>query len=722
MDETPFGRYRLRELIGEGGMGQVYEAYDTMTDRIVALKVLPQQMAADKEFRERFRREAHAAAGLRDPHVVPIHDFGEIDGRLFLDMRLIEGTDVGAMLRASGPMPPRFAVSVIDQVGSALDAAHAEGLVHRDVKPSNMLVTPKNFVYLIDFGIARSVGDTNLTSTGIAIGTMTYMAPERFTTGQADARADVYALACVLHECLTASRPYPGKSLEQQVAGHLNTPPPKPSALRSSVPTAFDEVVARGMAKNPNDRYDTAGELAAAAYQALRAVPGPRLPTPPPPPPEEPTIDFSETRANATRHEQPQPTRRETSRQAPPPTMAVNPRTAETSIAPAVAPPPAPPPRRQNGPPPVPPLSRPPTPSRPQPQAPKSRRWIFVAAIVGILAVAGAFAAWQLAGSDDKSKESTASSSAGETTEPEVAIANGPAASIATTIPVGTTPVAVVIEANLRKLYAANADDSSISVIDVDSGAVTTSIDVGTTPVGLAVDSDTQTLYVANIGDGTLSVIDASTDSVTATIDIGKAIARIAVDPGTSSLFASNPDDGTVIVVDTSTREVVDTITVGAFPWGVTSDPSSQTVYVANSRDNTVSVIDSSTRAVRATIPVTDKPARIGIDPASQTAYVTHEDANVVSVLDTSSDTVVATVAVGAFPVGVVADTDLAVVYVSNINDNTISVIDTTSRSVVNTITAADGPSGMAVDPITHVLYAGNEYDGTVSVFAPAPS
>ncbi|MBJ8337414.1 protein kinase [Antrihabitans sp. YC3-6] len=701
MDETPFGRYRLRELIGEGGMGQVYEAYDTVTDRIVALKVLPQQMAADKEFRERFRREAHAAAGLRDPHVVPIHDFGEIDGRLFLDMRLIEGTDVGAMLRASGPMPPRFAVSVIDQVGSALDAAHAEGLVHRDVKPSNMLVTPKNFVYLIDFGIARSAGDTNLTSTGIAIGTMTYMAPERFTTGQADARSDVYALACVLHECLTASRPYPGKSLEQQVAGHLNKPPPKPSALRSSVPTAFDEVVARGMAKNPNDRYDTAGELAAAAYQALRAVPGPRLPTPPPPPAEEPTIDFSETRANATRQNQPpqnqpQPTRRETSRQAPPPTRV--------------------------GPPPVPPLSRPPVPSRSPAPAPKSRRWILVAAIVGILALAGAFAVWQLAASDDKAKDSTASSTPGDTADSGAAIANGPAASIATTIPVGTTPVAVVIEANLRKLYAANADDSSITVIDVDSGAVTTSIDVGKTPVGLAVDSDTQTLYVANIGDGTLSVIDASTDSVTATVDIGKAIARIAVDPGTSSLFASNPDDGTVIVVDTSTREVVDTITVGAFPWGVTSDPSSQTVYVANSRDNTVSVIDSSTRAVRATIPVTDKPARIGIDPASQTAYVTHEDANVVSVLDTSSDTVVATVAVGAFPVGVVADSDLAVVYVSNIEDNTISVIDTTSRSVVNTITAADGPSGMAVDPITHVLYAGNEYDGTVSVFEPAPS
>ncbi|MDT5095544.1 MAG: hypothetical protein QOH60_4907, partial [Mycobacterium sp.] len=142
MDATPFGRYQLQELIGKGGMGEVYRAYDTRTDRIVALKVLPENLASDELFQQRFRRESQAAAGLTEPHVVPIHGFGEIDGRLYLDMRLIEGRNLGTLLKESAKPPSTaFAVSVVEQVASALDAAHAAGLIHRDVKPSNILIT-----------------------------------------------------------------------------------------------------------------------------------------------------------------------------------------------------------------------------------------------------------------------------------------------------------------------------------------------------------------------------------------------------------------------------------------------------------------------------------------------------------------------------------------------------------------------------------------------------
>lgn len=272
------------ELLGAGGMGQVYRAYDTGTDRIVALKVLPEHFADDPVYRERFRREAQAAARLSEPHVIPIHDFGEIDGRLFLDMRLVQGTDLATVLATRGPLPPAEAVALVGQIASALDAAHRDGLVHRDVKPSNILVTPEDFAYLIDFGIARSTNDTGLTTAGSAIGTFAYMAPERLAHGAYDARSDVYALACVLYECLTATKPFPVDSAERQIAAHLTAPPPRPSVSAAGVGAALDEVIARGMAKVPAQRYPSAGALAAAARAALggavSAPPAPALPAP----------------------------------------------------------------------------------------------------------------------------------------------------------------------------------------------------------------------------------------------------------------------------------------------------------------------------------------------------------------------------------------------------------------------------------------------------------
>ncbi|MEV6767008.1 protein kinase [Nocardia sp. NPDC051030] len=272
MDGTPFGPYRLLELLGEGGMGRVYRAYDTNTDRIVALKVLPQQIAHDPVFRERFRRESLAAARLNEPHVIPIHAHGEIDGSLYLDMRLVEGTDLGKVLAREGRLESARALAYLEQIASALDAAHRSGLVHRDVKPSNILLTDSGFAYLIDFGIARGTEDSGLTTMGSAIGTFAYMAPERLAQGVSGPGSDVYSLACVLYECLTGSKPFAGDSVERQIAGHLTQPPPRPSAA-GSVPPALDEVIARGMAKNPADRHPSAGAFIAAARAASRGLP-----------------------------------------------------------------------------------------------------------------------------------------------------------------------------------------------------------------------------------------------------------------------------------------------------------------------------------------------------------------------------------------------------------------------------------------------------------------
>jgi serine/threonine protein kinase len=270
VDATPFGQYQLQELIGRGGMGEVYRAFDTRTDRIVALKLLPTHLAKDGVFQQRFRRESQAAAGINEPHVVPIHGFGEIDERLYLDMRLIDGRNLGAMLGEDDdkkPLKPALAVTIIEQVAAALDAAHELGLIHRDVKPSNILVTKNDFAYLIDFGLARTAGQQGLTTAGSTLGTMAYMSPERFEGGEIDPRSDVYALTCVLYECLTAQKPYPVDSLEQQIAKHINAPAPKPSAIDPRL-AAFDEVIAKGMAKKPGRRYQSAGEMAAAARRA----------------------------------------------------------------------------------------------------------------------------------------------------------------------------------------------------------------------------------------------------------------------------------------------------------------------------------------------------------------------------------------------------------------------------------------------------------------------
>src|SRR5579875_1234601 len=209
------GDYRLEQLLGVGGMGEVYEAYDTHRHRLVALKLLPEVFSGDQEYLRRFQRESYVAARLREPHVIPIHDFGEVDGRLFIDMRLVDGTDGRMLIDQNGPVAPRRAVNLISQVAQALDAAHGDGLIHRDIKPSNILVTATDFVYVVDFGIARSMGgqQTSLTITGATIGTLDYMAPERFAGQEVDGRADIYSLACVLHECLTAQPPFRGKDL-----------------------------------------------------------------------------------------------------------------------------------------------------------------------------------------------------------------------------------------------------------------------------------------------------------------------------------------------------------------------------------------------------------------------------------------------------------------------------------------------------------------------------
>lgn len=262
---TRFGPYELRSLIGTGGIGEVYRAYDTVKDRMVAVKQIRGDMAADHGFQQRLWRECRKVTQLQEPHVIPVHDFGEIDGIPFIDMHLVDdGGSLKELLREQGALEPSRAASITAQVARALDAAHAAGLVHFDVKPENILLTHDHFVYLVDFGIAQAGGDDKISRT--------YMAPERFTTGRVGPRTDVYSLACVLYECLTGQPPFEGTDPAELKSAHLLSPAPRPSIMRRGVDRAFDDIITRGMAKQPVARFASAGELARAASGAVFAA------------------------------------------------------------------------------------------------------------------------------------------------------------------------------------------------------------------------------------------------------------------------------------------------------------------------------------------------------------------------------------------------------------------------------------------------------------------
>jgi serine/threonine protein kinase len=269
-----FGPYQLVGQLGAGGMGVVYRAIDRRVPRTVALKILHPAMAADPVYRERFRRESAMLSAAEHPHIVPLYNTGEIEHRLFLDMRLIGGDDLQAALDRRGPMPVRRAVAVIDGLADALDFVHQRGVLHRDIKPKNvMLAGARFFPYLLDFGIARADNEASLTQDGAVAGSMDYLAPERFRGEPASRRSDLYSLTGVLMACLTGRAPYVGQCGPLALFhAHAAAEIPRPSSFDPAL-APFDAVIGRGMAKDPAARFADAGELAAATAAALDRVP-----------------------------------------------------------------------------------------------------------------------------------------------------------------------------------------------------------------------------------------------------------------------------------------------------------------------------------------------------------------------------------------------------------------------------------------------------------------
>ncbi len=530
VDGTPFGRYRLIELLGRGGMGEVWRAHDTATDRVVAIKVLPAHFSDNEEFQRRFRREAHAAARLNTPHVVPIHNYGEIDGRLYVDMRLIEGRDLDSVL-VDGPLEPARAVRIIEGVALALHAAHEVGLVHRDVKPSNILLDRNDFAYLIDFGIARAADETRLTSTGNAIGTFQYMAPERLGDHPSDdARADIYALACVLYECLTGQPPFAGASMGSLVAAHLHTAPPQPSTSQPNVPKQVDQVIATGMAKDPDQRYATTIELADAAHNAI---------TTPLAPPSKPTLLDDQTRPAARQHS----------------AELTQPATQQR------------PPGRAPGPQPRPANQQPPEIGTPPPASGHRQRlrlkWPLIAAIVVIVAAAAGITGYQL-----------------------YVRAHHRAAGLPFT-PGLHTPGGVALD-TAGDVYVADTGNNRVVKLAAGSSTQTVLPFTGLqNPDGVAVDTAGD-VYVADMQSDKVLMLAAGSSTQTVLPFTGlTGPTSVAVDTAGDVYVTEIGNAKVLMLASGSSTQTVLPFTDLNYPWGVAVD-TARDVYVADSGNNRV--------------------------------------------------------------------------------------------------------------------------------------
>lgn len=272
--------YRLEAVLGQGGMSVVYEATQLSLRRTVALKVISDALGRDPAFRERFRQEGRIHSGLDHPHIVPVYEAGETEEELFLAMRLVRGANLKELIQA-GQLDPARMLRILAPVADALDDAHEAGVIHRDVKPQNILVGARDHAYLADFGLTRSVGTTSMTQPGGFIGTFDYVSPEQISGEPASPSSDIYALAAVLYECLTGSVPFPRATDAALLFAHVSAPPPRVSERRPDLPAAVDAVIERALAKDPAARHASAGEmvldirraLGAAAY---RASPPPR--------------------------------------------------------------------------------------------------------------------------------------------------------------------------------------------------------------------------------------------------------------------------------------------------------------------------------------------------------------------------------------------------------------------------------------------------------------
>jgi serine/threonine-protein kinase len=680
-------------------MGEVYQAYDTRRDRHIALKLLPEGFSGDWEYLKRFQRESHVAARLREPHVIPIHDFGEVDGRLYIDMRLVEGADIGVLIDATGPISPQRAVHLISQVAQALDAAHADDLVHRDIKPSNILVTSSDFVYVVDFGIARSIGgrQTALTITGATMGTLHYMAPERFVGHVVDGRADIYSLACVLHECLTGAPPFTGKDLPALMYAQLYYGPPQASSLVEGIPPALDAVIARGMAKDPRDRFPTAGMFAAAAREAV-LTPAP-APLPAPPMTEQPAPAWIDS-----------------------PTLTVQPARAGESGG--IRPPenmplgafPGPgagrlPPGKETG-----------KPGR----GPGWRRLsVLILAAAAAVAIPIAVVLLASARPNPGAPNGAAKTPVARTSSSAPSLA---VPTFAGKIRVGQTPSYIQVAPNGEFAYVANPGAGTITVLSTATDLVSGTISIPQGPPQfVSFSPDSRTAYVSvyqTRGPAHLiAFIDTATGTVTATVPVD----NFTPGPSTTSpdgryLYVPNHNtamsgahQNVVDVIDTASKKLIGGIPVPPNPHWVAFDKKGR-FYTTDHMSGTVTVLDARTNGIVGEIQVGETPHSEAVSPDGSRLAVTSFNGNVVYLINTVTDHQIAQISVGRNPLDIAYSPDGRYLCTVDNQDSTVTVIDTADYRVIGSVPTGKAPTSISMLPNGRQAYVTDEGDGTIEI------
>jgi YVTN family beta-propeller protein len=749
------GSYRLDALLGSGGMGEVYKAYDTKRDRYVALKLLPAAVSGDSEYVSRFKRESNVVARLRDPHIIPIHDFGEIDGRLFIDMRLVDGTDIGSLIRANGPIEPQRAAYFVGQVAEALDSAHADHLVHRDIKPSNILVTASDFVYVIDFGITRAMGSkqTALTVTGATIGTLNYMAPERFAGQDVDGRADVYSLACVLHECVTGELPFGDRDLPSLIYAHLYSGAPRASSLVEGIPPALDDVIAKGMAKDPEDRFQTAGQLAAAVREAVQT--GTATSPAAEPWGGIPASAWVSAVENWQRVGQPDPETKPVAPADPEPEPAAD-RPApgaegsqtQTVTADNVGGFGATRPR-QNTPPvvsPEPHLVPDLDPAGEPPAEPGQRRRsvaVMAALTAAAVAIAIAIVAFAVLKPHASNQSPVASTSSGPRTSAAAAASSAPAVvpklalpTVAGTVQVGQDPSYVEVAPNGKFAYITDTGAKAITVLNTVTDQVSNIIPIPEGPPQFAAFSDdSKTAYVSVYTTSgsvhLIAFIDTATGKVTGIVPVtNHTPGPSEISPNGRYLYVPNhnnmtmsgampamsgPGQDDIDVIDVATKKLLDPITVAPNPHWIAFGQNGL-FYVTDHTSGMITIINSNTNKVVKKFVVGPTPHAIAISPDFSRLAVTSFGANEVFIISTATDKVIATIQVGREPLDIEYSADGRYLYDTNCDDNTVSVIDTATDKVIGKIKTGIQPTSIDQLPNGRQAYVTDEGSGSVEI------